>query len=98
MAEPPIPEKRAVRRSFERAAATYDGNNVLQCEVGLRLMKHLDPIRIEPTRIVDVGCGTGMFLEHLAKRFPKAEIVGVDIVAQARHYAPQERLESPRGS
>jgi branched-chain amino acid aminotransferase len=26
------------------------------------------------------------------------EIVGVDIVAQARHYAPLERLESPRGS
>ena len=68
-----------MRRSFERAAATYDSNNVLQCEVGLRLMKHLDPIRIEPTRIVDVGCGTGMFLEPLARRYPKAEIVGVDI-------------------
>jgi branched-chain amino acid aminotransferase len=27
-----------------------------------------------------------------------SEIVGVDIVAQARHYAPLERLESPRGS
>jgi malonyl-CoA O-methyltransferase len=79
LAEPPIPEKRAVRRSFERAAATYDRNNVLQCEVGLRLMKHLDPIRIEPTRIVDMGCGTGMFLEPLARRYPKAEIVGVDI-------------------
>ena len=79
MAEPVIPDKRAVRRSFERAAATYDRNNVLQCEVGLRLMKHLDPIRIEPERIVDLGCGTGMFLKPLAKRYPKAEIVGVDI-------------------
>ena len=79
LAEPPIPDRRAVRRSFERAAATYDRNNVLQCEIGLRLMKHLDPIRIEPTRIVDVGCGTGMFLEPLAKRYPRAQIVGVDI-------------------
>jgi len=27
-----------------------------------------------------------------------SEIVGVDIAAQARHYAPREQLESPRGS
>ena len=52
MAEPSIPDKRAVRRSFERAAATYDQNSVLQCEIGIRLMKHLDPIRIDPHRIV----------------------------------------------
>jgi malonyl-CoA O-methyltransferase len=74
-----FPEKRAVRRSFERAARTYDRNSVLQCEVGVRLLKHLEPMRIEPTRIVDVGCGTGMFFGPLAKRFPKAELVGVDI-------------------
>lgn len=75
----PVPEKRAVRRSFERAARTYDRNSVLQCEVGLRLLKHLDPIRIEPARVVDVGCGTGMFFEPLRERFPKAEMLGVDI-------------------
>jgi malonyl-CoA O-methyltransferase len=77
--EAPIPEKRAVRRSFERAAPTYDRNNVLQCEVGVRLLKHLDPIRIDPARVVDVGCGTGMFFAPLAERFPGAELVGVDI-------------------
>ena len=79
MAESRLPEKRAVRRSFERAAATYDRNNVLQCEVGLRLLKHFDPIRLEPRRLVDVGCGTGLFFGELHKRFPKAEMVGVDL-------------------
>lgn len=75
----PFPEKRAVRRSFERAARTYDRNNVLQCEVGIRLMRHLDPMRIDPALTVDLGCGTGMFLDPLRKRFPKSRIVGVDI-------------------
>jgi malonyl-CoA O-methyltransferase len=77
--EPHFPEKHAVRRSFERAASTYDQNNVLQCEIGLRLLKHLDPMRIDPERIVDVGCGTGIFFGPLAKRFPGKELIGVDI-------------------
>jgi malonyl-CoA O-methyltransferase len=79
--EPHFPDKRAVRRSFERAARTYDSHNVLQCEIGLRLLKHLDPIRLEPSRVVDIGCGTGIFFAQLAKRFPASAMVGVDIAA-----------------
>jgi len=79
LAEPAIPDKRAVRRSFERAARTYDRNSVLQCEVGLRLLKHLDPIRLEPARVLDLGCGTGAFFEPLRKRFPRADVLGIDL-------------------
>jgi S-adenosylmethionine-diacylgycerolhomoserine-N-methlytransferase len=32
-----------------------------------------------PTRILEVGCGTGKNLVNLARRFPKAEITGVDL-------------------
>lgn len=81
MAEPhhPFPEKRAVRRAFERAARTYDRHNVLQCEVGLRLLAHLDPVLLEPKLTVDLGCGTGIFLDKLRRRFPRARLVGVDM-------------------
>lgn len=79
MPEFPFPEKHAVRRSFERAAATYDRNNVLQCEIGIRLLKHLEPVKLEPAAIVDVGCGTGLFFAELRKRFPGAALYGVDI-------------------
>jgi malonyl-CoA O-methyltransferase len=78
MIAPSLPEKPAVRRSFERAAATYDGSNVLQLEVGQRLLAHLDPIRIEPARIVDLGCGTGASFGPLQARYPHARLVGVD--------------------
>ena len=71
----------AARRAFERAAATYDSADALHREVGRRLLEHLDPIRIEPSRVLDLGCGTGSQLEALARRFPRAHIVGLDFSA-----------------
>ena len=73
-----FPVKGPARRAFERAAATYDASAVLHREVGRRLFEHLDPIRIEPRRIVDLGCGTGAAFEALGKRYPKADLIGVD--------------------
>jgi len=79
MPEPSIPDKRQVRRSFERAARGYDAAAVLQREVGARLIEHLDPIRIAPQRVIDLGCGTGLFLEALRKRYPGSEVLAVDL-------------------
>ena len=79
MAEPRHPDKRAVRRSFERAAADYDRHAVLQREVGERLAQHLDPIRVDPRTIVELGCGTGESFAALARRFPAARLLGLDL-------------------
>ncbi len=75
------PDKSAVRRAFARAAATYDAHAVLQREVGRRLLEHLEPIRIEPERIVDLGCGTGLAFDALRQRYPRAALLGVDFAA-----------------
>ena len=88
MKEHVFPVKRDARRAFDHAAATYDAAAVLQREVGRRLFEHLDPIVIEPRRIVDLGCGTGEALAPMSKRYPKAELIGVDfsraMLARAR--------------
>jgi malonyl-CoA O-methyltransferase len=73
------PVKRDVRRAFERAARTYDEAAVLQREVCARLLEHLEPMRLAPRRAVDLGCGTGHAFDALAKRFPAAELLGLDI-------------------
>jgi malonyl-CoA O-methyltransferase len=87
-----FPDKRAARRAFERAAPHYDESAGLQQEVGRRLLEHLDPMTLKPRRIVDLGCGTGAHLEALGRRYPGAEVIGIDfsaaMLAQARARAP----------
>lgn len=51
-------------------------------------------LREEPARIVDIGTGTGAGALTLARRFPQAEIVGVDLsermLEQARRNTPDD--------
>jgi len=71
-------DKPALRRAFDRSAGRYDRMARLQAEVGDRLQARLDWIRIEPQRVLDLGCGTGRSLEALMKRWRRAEVIGVD--------------------
>src|SRR3569832_2036634 len=72
-------DKRRVRRSFDRAAASFDRVAVLQREVGARLLERLDYIRLQPATVVDVGAGTGQLSKALAQRYRDAQIVALDL-------------------
>ena len=72
-------DRRQVRRNFARAAASYDGAAVLQREVGSRMLERLDYMRVEPQRVLDLGCGTGASLIALHERYPKAQLIGADL-------------------
>ncbi|WP_374680702.1 malonyl-ACP O-methyltransferase BioC [Accumulibacter sp.] len=72
-------DERQVRRSFARAAATYDEAAVLQREIGSRMLERLDYVRIAPQRVLDLGCGTGASLTALNERYPEALVVGADL-------------------
>lgn len=86
---PLLPDKRWVRDSFSRAAANYDDTAVLQREVGQRMLERLDLIRIDPARIVDIGCGPGRWTTALAQRYPKAQTIGLDIAFGMVQHAAQ---------
>lgn len=71
--------KKRIRRNFNRAAATYDQASALQQEVASRLCERLELIKVEPSRICDLGCGTGYISRELAQRYPKADIASLDL-------------------
>jgi malonyl-CoA O-methyltransferase len=72
-------DKQSVRRSFERAAATYDAAAVLQHEVCRRMLARLDYIRLAPQVILDAGSGTGNAIAGLLARFPRAHVIALDL-------------------
>jgi malonyl-CoA O-methyltransferase len=77
--DPAAPERRAVRRHFARAAATYDGAAVLQKEIGGRMAERLDVVKLAPAAILDAGCGTGDAQAEFAARYPAARYVALDV-------------------
>ena len=72
-------DKAEVRRAFDRAAPAYDRHARLQREVATRLLERVDELRVTPTRVLDVGSGTGECTELLARRFRQGRVVGLDL-------------------
>lgn len=84
---------RAMVRDFDAAAAHYEKAAILQRTVAERLIEHLDPIRIAPLHILDLGSGSGLGARMLARRYPKAIIFQLDSALEmlrvARRYGPR---------
>lgn len=72
-------DKARVRDSFDRAAETYDAAAVLQKFVRTEMLSRLDLVAMRPTRILDAGCGTGHASAALMKKYPKTELLSLDL-------------------
>jgi malonyl-CoA O-methyltransferase len=72
-------DKRRMRSSFDRAAAGYEQVAVLQREIGERLLERLELVRLVPETLLDLGAGTGEVTERLARRYPRARLVALDL-------------------
>jgi len=74
-------DKRRLRAHFARAADTYDRAAVLQREIADRMLARLDVVKQIPETVLDAGCGTGYCTRALARRYPRARLVGLDLAA-----------------
>jgi malonyl-CoA O-methyltransferase len=93
MPEPSDLDRTAVRRQFDRRATQPDPADFLLREVERRMFERLELIRLEPDRLVDVGCGFGDGVRRLRARWPKAEALGIDL--SPRRVARAEALDRP---
>lgn len=62
----------AICHNFTKAAPTYDQVAFHQRRIGDHLLQRLLPIHKTPSRITDLGTGTGYMAEQLIKYFPEA--------------------------
>lgn len=84
-------DKSQARRAFSRAAGDYDESAVLQREINERMADRLKYVRLQPERVIDIGCGTGVACDLLLKRYPKSELVALDFAL------PMVELATRRG-
>jgi malonyl-CoA O-methyltransferase len=82
---------RWVRRSFDRAAATYDAAAVLQSEVRKVLLARLDLTALDPRVVLDAGAGTGHASRALKRRYPGARVVALDFALGMLRVAAGQR-------
>lgn len=75
-------DKRWVRRGFGRSAEQYDSANFLAREIGTRMQERLDLLRAVPERILDLGSGTGWSARLLRQRYPRAELIEIDLALE----------------
>lgn len=81
----PLFDTRQVRRAFSRSARSYDAVAQLQRLAEARLLESLDYwddpalARPAPTVVLDLGCGTGHASGLLQQRWPKAQVVSMDL-------------------
>src|SRR5690606_19769706 len=73
-----LPESRAARRAFDRAAATFSAASIVHDEARQRLLERLDFVKIEPKVVVDIGAGHGAGGTALSARYPGARVLSID--------------------
>jgi ubiquinone/menaquinone biosynthesis C-methylase UbiE len=80
------------RRQFDRMAPIWD--EMRSDDAFAPLQAALDSLDASPTRILDLGTGTGRAAFLLARRYPEAEVWGVDLapamLAEARKLTPPD--------
>lgn len=68
-----------IKNAFNKAKNSYDANCHLQKRVGLNLIGLIKQNCNQASRILDLGCGTGIVTEQLALKVPYQDFFAIDI-------------------
>ena len=97
MLRPPDLDRSAVRRQFDRRVDRLPQADFLLREVERRMFERLDLVRLQPARVLDVGCGLGDGVRRLRARYPAAQAIGLDLSAAIARRAAAIDRPAPGG-
>lgn len=98
MTESAIFDPRQVRRAFSRSAGSYDAAAQLQHEVEGWLLESLDYFALDerrseamrtPQTVLDLGCGPGRAARAMQQRWPKTQVLALDLALPMLRTHPQ---------
>ncbi|NCY23278.1 bifunctional demethylmenaquinone methyltransferase/2-methoxy-6-polyprenyl-1,4-benzoquinol methylase UbiE [bacterium] len=96
-----MPDASKVRSLFDELAPSYDHLNrifSLGMDVGWRKQLVAAVARQNPTKVLDLACGSGDVAEMLQKSLPRAQVVGLDfsrlLLTQAKERGLAELTEA----
>jgi len=72
-------EKNRIQKHFDAKALCYESSAVLQRNVCKDLLNRLDLTSLNPSVVLDVGCGTGWGTQDLLKKYKKSKVISLDI-------------------
>lgn len=75
---------------YERKGVYGDEHKFITKSIRLNhMLTFVRSLETSPTRVLDIGCGTGFFSKKISEIYPKAEIYGVDVSRSALLIAKQ---------
>lgn len=80
-AQDALPSARDARKTFDRVSTRFDEASIVHDEARRRLLERLQYVRIDPARVVDLGCAAGGGAVALADAFPSARLIAIDASA-----------------
>jgi malonyl-CoA O-methyltransferase len=89
--------RRHVERRFDRAAATFDRGDYVHRYAFDGLLERLEPLRVDPEWILDLGAATGTGSRALAKRFRRARVISGDLSMRMLQQARASRRLFSKG-
>lgn len=85
-----------VLRRFERAAEGFGNADFVHRHCFDALMERLEPVQLNATRILDLGCAAGAGSRALAKRYRRARITSLDLSPRMLKQARKQRSRFAR--
>jgi len=91
MNEPFSIDRRAVMRAFNRAAPDYESAARLERQVRTDLLDRLQFFPLKPAQVLDLGAASCESTRQLHQRFPRAQVLAIDIAEAMLRAAPKAR-------